>query len=138
MYNGPSLATMPGAVRVFGPVNVNVANNTATPVLLATASGDVSLLGTLVRSRGATTVDLSSISVKGGNSDNQLIIDTTNGDRANLDVLGKQVGTEASAVGILIADGEEVNMYLDGSSGTLVDFDVYLVYRKWAYNSELT
>lgn len=82
-------------------------------------------------------MDLSSIAIKGGNSDNQLIIDSTEGDRERIDALGKQIAADGGTVGTVIANGEEINMHLDGSSGTLIDFDVYLVYRKWAYNSEL-
>lgn len=125
--------TLPGFNQEFPPVRVNVAANSASDVVIATATGDpdipiIRLLGLTVRSRGSTTADLTHIQVFAGTGKRLTLIDSTDGAQANLDAEAKQVSWNGGQGGAVLATGETIVAELTGTGATLVDFDIAIRY----------
>lgn len=95
--------------------DVTVATATTQPVLIKSLT---------VRSNGATTSDLTSISVYAATSKRVTLIDPVDGAQANLDATGKQVVFPVASGPVYLAVGETIVMTLAGAGATPVDLQV--------------
>lgn len=97
----------------------------ATWVTVATVTGAVMIESVVVRSNGATTADLTSITVNGGTSDVVTFIDAVTGVKANIDAADKQVSWTGA---VNIPTTKTIRMNLTGTGATAVDLQVTIKY----------
>ena len=127
MHTGSSDATN----RVAGKTQIKT-----TAVTSAADAGDVTMATTttqpcmlksvVVHSDGATTVDLTNITVKCGASKVVTIIDAVSGVKANIDAQDEQVAWDGA---IYLPTGATVVMTLTGTGATAVDLNCVVEYK---------
>ncbi len=127
----PSLHTKVDALGGGGPTTaffqapvVSAAN--AGAVTIATATDETILIkSVVVISNGATTADLTNITITAGSGGVLSLIDSVSGVKANLDATDKSVAWTGA---LILKTGQTVKMTLTGTGATAVDFDVYFEY----------
>jgi hypothetical protein len=124
-----NFSKMMGQVQNLSPFRIYVAANIGTPVTIATAAvGSIEIVSVLIRSRGSTTTDFTSLDISGGTSARVELIPDSRATQAALASEGMQVVTDAEQRCVL-KSGETLVANLDGTGATYVDFDVYVSYR---------
>lgn len=114
------LATRPQ----FFQKNITSAAN-AGAVDVATITGVVQIESIVVRSKGATTGDLTSIEIKGGTTNVVVFIDSTLGAKANIDAQDEQVAWTGA---VELPNGVKIQIVLSGGGGTAVDLQITIKY----------
>jgi hypothetical protein len=109
----------------FFQKNITSAAN-AGAVDIATVAGVVFIEAITVRSKGATTANLTNITVVGGTLNVIEFVDDVTGVQANLDATDKQVAWEGY---VELPNAVKIQMVLTGIAGTAVDLQVTIKYR---------
>ncbi len=114
-----------GKMQPFTKVVTSAAN--AGNVTMATVTSQNCYIESIVvRSNGATTSDLTSITVRGGASNVTTFIDTTLGQRANIAAIDQSVSFQGATC---LPTSATIVMTLAGTGATAVNLDCIIYYR---------